>query len=115
MTTTSASSPKSSKTADTLDGACDHDCSLREAVSAANAEDFGDEADVVVIPAGIYQLTLLGVGEEANATGDLDLHDRMILVGAGAGNTVLSGWGFDRVLDVRIAAEIFGVTIRDGR
>ncbi|HEX5714726.1 MAG TPA: CSLREA domain-containing protein [Thermoanaerobaculia bacterium] len=103
------------KTADTLDGACDRDCSLREAVSAANADEPGDEADVVVVPAGIYELDRLGAGEDANATGDLDLHDEIILVGAGAGSTILSGWGFDRVLDVRARTEIFGVTIRAGR
>jgi CSLREA domain-containing protein len=104
------------KTFDTLDGACDHDCSLREAVSAANADDEpGKGADVVVVPAGIYQLERLGAGEDLNATGDLDLLDEIILVGAGAGSTVLDGWGFDRVLDVRFRTEIFGVTIRNGR
>lgn len=100
------------KSADTLDGACDHDCSLREAVSAANA---AAGTDVVAVPAGVYLLDRLGAGEDANATGDLDVHDRMILVGAGPGSTELSGRGFDRVLDLRAAAEIYGVTIRAGR
>ena len=103
------------KTADTLDGACDHDCSLREAVSAANVQETESPTDVVVVPAGIYRLERLGAGEDLNATGDLDIHDRMILVGAGAGSTVLDGIGFDRVLDARARTEIFGVTIRNGR
>ncbi|MFP5285940.1 MAG: CSLREA domain-containing protein, partial [Thermoanaerobaculia bacterium] len=102
------------KTADTLDGACDSDCSLREAVTAAS-NGGALTADVVVIPAGVYQLTRLGAGEDGGFTGDLDLYAPMILVGAGPGGTVLSGGGADRVLDIRYAAEIYGVTIRDGR
>ena len=102
------------KTADTLDGACDLDCSLREAIDAVN-NGGAELADVVVIPAGIYQLTRLGAGEDTNFSGDLDLSARVILVGAGPGSTVLSGVGLDRVLDIRGPAEIFGVTIREGR
>lgn len=101
------------KTADTLDGACDlHDCSLREAISAANA---AGGTDVVSVPAGIYTLSRAGAGEEFGATGDLDVSDDLILVGAGAGSTVLDGFGSDRVLDIYSQAEIFGVTIRNGR
>lgn len=103
------------KIADTLDGSCDHDCSLREAITAANAFEDESGADVVVIPAGIYRLARTGAGEDAAASGDLDLTDRMILVGAGAGSTVLDGIGFDRVLDAHASAEIYGVTIRNGR
>ena len=103
------------KTADTFDGACDRDCSLREAISAANLPENSGHADVVVVPAGIYRLTLPGPGEDGNGAGDLDLNDSMILVGAGPGSTVLSGEGLDRVLDVRSTVEIFGVTVREGR
>jgi len=39
------------KTDDTADGACDADCSLREAVIAANAAPGADE---IVVPAGVY-------------------------------------------------------------
>jgi len=100
------------KTADTLDGACDHDCSLREAVSAANA---AEGVDVVEVPEGIYILSRTGEGEDANATGDLDVTDELLLVGAGPGTTVLDGFGSDRVLDMHAPAEIYGVTIRNGR
>lgn len=103
------------KTADTLDGACDRDCSLREAVWAANADEHGGGADVVVVPPGIYVLTRTGPGEDGSATGDLDLNDQMILLGAGAGSTVLDGFGSDRVLEARAPAEIYGLTIRNGR
>ena len=62
------------KTQDTLDGSCDADCSLREAVSAASP---GDE---IVIPAGTYTLTL-----GAQLTIDSDL----TLIGAGADVTII--------------------------
>ena len=58
------------KTADTNDGACNADCSLREAITAANAT---PGADTITVPAGTYQLTLANAGgtnEDANATGD---------------------------------------------
>src|SRR6266511_211883 len=65
------------KTADTNDGACDGDCSLREAISAANA---APGADTITVPAGTYLLTLLnsgGINEDLNATGDLDVRDSL--------------------------------------
>ena len=43
------------KTADTNDGTCDPDCSLREAINAANTN---PGADDVPVPAGTYLLTL---------------------------------------------------------
>ena len=46
------------KTADTLDGACDpYDCSLREAVVAAN---LAAGAGVIELPPGTYVLTRTG-------------------------------------------------------
>jgi CSLREA domain-containing protein len=100
------------KTADTLDGACDpYDCSLREAVTAANMD---EGTDVIELPAGVYTLTRVRSGEDQNTTGDLDVNSPLILVGAGAGSTVIDGNGTDRVLDVRAETEIFGVTVRNG-
>lgn len=40
------------KTADTDDGICDSDCSIREAVGAANP------GDTIIVPKGVYTLTL---------------------------------------------------------
>jgi CSLREA domain-containing protein len=60
------------KLADTNDGSCDADCSLCEAVIAANAN---PGADDIALPAGNYVLTIGGVGEDTGATGDLDLTD----------------------------------------
>jgi CSLREA domain-containing protein len=101
------------KTADTADGACGSDCSLREAVLAANSE---DGPDVILVGAGIYTLTRGGGGEDLGATGDLDLRDDVALVGAAAASTIVDGGRLDRVFDVLagVHAEIQGLTIRNG-
>ena len=57
----------------------DGDCSLREAIIAANTDTAvdacptGSGADTINLPAGRYTLTVLGAGENAAATGDLDI------------------------------------------
>jgi len=71
---------------DSADGSCDADCSLREAVIAANA---AGGADTVLLPAGAYDLTIAdasaGIDEDAGATGDLDIAPGgLTLQGAGA-------------------------------
>ena len=59
-------------------------CSLREAITNANLDATvysdcqptgGYGADVIVLPTGTYTLTISGAGEDANATGDLDILD----------------------------------------
>jgi CSLREA domain-containing protein len=103
------------KTADTADGTCDADCSLREAVIAANAL---AGADTIVVPAGTYVLTLVGANEDASATGDLDITDLVTLNGAGAATTIIDGNATDRVFHITSAGTNFtvtGVTIRNGR
>ena len=47
------------------------DCSLREAVIAANVSVDGD--NIITVPAGTYVLTQPGADEDAAQTGDLDL------------------------------------------
>lgn len=78
------------KTADTNDGACDADCSVREAIAAANAN---AGADDVTVPAGTYALTIAG---SLVITGDL------ALTGAGAGATTIdsSAVPFESVVEV---------------
>ncbi len=120
----------------------DGDCSLREAVQAANTNTAvdactagqSDQTDTITVPAGTYTLTLAGF-DDSNAGGDLDIlnnaaADDLAIIGAGAATTILqactvdqltaecpAGQGvFDRVLniiDARVA--ISGVTVRHGR
>jgi CSLREA domain-containing protein len=86
------------KTDDTFDGVCDDaDCSLREAISAANAV---AGAGAVIVPAGTYTLSLSGSNENANATGDLDVLNDMGIYGAGMGQTIIDANSIDRVLDM---------------
>jgi CSLREA domain-containing protein len=101
------------KTADTADGACSADCSLREAILAADAQ---NGPDVIVLGPGIYTLTRGGSGEDLGATGDLDLRDDVSIVGASAVSTVVDAGHLDRVFDVLagVHAEIQGLTIRNG-
>ena len=77
------------KTVDTNDGACNSDCSLREAISAANAN---PGADIITLPSGTYELTIANVGgtnEDSNATGDLDVNDSLTINGVGSGSTII--------------------------
>jgi CSLREA domain-containing protein len=60
------------------------DCSLREAVIAANA--LGG-LDHVVLGAGVHQLSRPGAGEDLSATGDLDVTDDVVIEGAGSATT----------------------------
>ena len=80
-----------------LDGSCDADCSLREAVVAANALDGIQD---VQLSAGIYELTLAGAGEDAAASGDLDATESIVISGAGANLSEIDANGLDRVLDL---------------
>ena len=110
--------------------ACDdttpNDCSLRGAITVANAN---PGADTVVLPSGTYTLTIAGTGEDANATGDLDVTDDLALQGADAATTIIQACAVvapattcqavDRVLDVDPGAKgitvmVSGVTLRNG-
>jgi CSLREA domain-containing protein len=81
---------------DANDGACTADhCSLRDAVIAANA---CPSHQTIVVPAGNYQLTLLGADEDASATGDLDITDDVTLQGEGVPS--IDGVTQDRLIEV---------------
>ncbi len=89
---------------------------LRAAIMEANALP-GD--DIIYLPAGVYQFSLAGAGEDSGATGDLDVRDtagRVTIVGEGAATTVIDAAGLDRVFHVLGGAslELQGVTIRGG-
>lgn len=90
------------------------DCSLREAVLAANA---GAGGDTISLPGRHYLLTIAGTGEDAAATGDLDLTKDVTISGAGARSTVVDVLGNDRVFEVLgdVTATISDVTITGGQ
>ena len=103
----------------------DGQCSLREAISAANTDTAsgsttgecaaGSGTDTITLPAGTYTLTLTGAAEDNNATGDLDIKSNVTIDGALASNTTISGGAIDRVLHiVSGTVEVNDVTITNG-
>jgi CSLREA domain-containing protein len=88
------------KTGDTFDGVCDADCSLREAIQAANGV-----AGAVIVPAGTYTLSIGGTNENDNAAGDLDILNDMGIYGADIGQTIIDANHIDRAFDVVSSAE----------
>jgi CSLREA domain-containing protein len=102
------------KTIDSNDGACDADCSLREAIIAANTN---VGADTVILPSGVYSLTLTGMDEDAAATGDLDITDDLNIIGSGTLSSIIDGGAIDRVFHVvgKVNVEISQMTIRNGK
>ncbi len=83
------------------------DCSLRGAISKANAD--AANTYTLQLPAGTYPLTLPGV-EDANAGGDLDIKRDLVIEGAGPSITIINGSQIDRVFQVFSGAV---VTLRD--
>jgi CSLREA domain-containing protein len=84
------------KTADTNDGVCSaSDCSLREAVLNANA---CPGWQTITLPGDTYPLTIAGSGEDAAATGDLDITDDVTIVGEGAPS--INANALDRIFEV---------------
>jgi len=102
------------KTADTNDGSCNADCSLREAIVSANAT---SSPDVIALSAGTYALSLAGAGEDAGATGDLDITDSLTINGAGTVKTIIDGGALDRVFHIHAGSSVLirDLTIRNGR
>jgi CSLREA domain-containing protein len=105
------------KTADTADGTCNADCSLREGIIAANTT---AGADVILVPPGTYLLTINMAGQDdVSAEGDLDITDDVTLTGAGVSTTVVDGNGAvleDHVFQIKgpATATISGITVRGG-
>ena len=93
------------------------DCSLRGALINADA-DGSAEVETIVVPAGIYDLTVPG-GDATS--GSLNVGSSVEIVGAGPGATIVDAHGLDRVLVVigggpvadRTVA-ISGMTFRGG-
>jgi CSLREA domain-containing protein len=116
-------------TADEHDGFCDAHCSLRDAVSTANRE---PGADLILLPAGRYVLSLLAEfgepqirhDEDANLNGDLDISDTLSILGVDNQSTIISGidptqppYRNDRLLEVLSGAslDLQRLTLENGR
>jgi hypothetical protein len=90
---------------------------LREAISKANAN---PDADTIVVPAGIYRISLTPTGDDFNLDGDFDIRNPLTILGAGAGRTILDGQHVGRVIDLHgttpgsIGVVLQGLTIRNG-
>jgi CSLREA domain-containing protein len=79
------------------DGVCETsagECTLRAAIQEANATD--GRVEITLAP-GAYPRTALGLGEDAAATGDLDITGNVVLHGQGA---FVSASLHDRLFDV---------------
>ena len=99
------------KSEDTADGVCDADCSLREAVIAANER---PGMDRIYIPSGDYMLSLAGRGEDEAQVGDLDILDDVHIYGDGG--AFIDADKIDRVFHVfnGIIVELKEITVRNG-
>lgn len=99
----------------------DGDCSLREAIIAANENravsgcPAGSGADTIRLPAGNYVLSLAGTGENAALTGDLDISEDLTITGAGRANTTIDANGIDGVIQIFNAlAQLSDLTVTGG-
>jgi uncharacterized repeat protein (TIGR01451 family) len=92
-----------------------NDCSLRGAISKANADAGNDY--VINLPAGSYTLTLDTVNEDFNASGDLDITGNITINGAGEETTVINGNQVDRIIHVQSGAnlELSDLTVINGQ
>ncbi len=88
-------------------------CTLRAAVQEANAL---AGADVITLPAGLYNIGISGSGEDLSATGDYDISSNITINGAGAGQVFIDAFRLDRVFDISTSgvATLNGLTIRNG-
>jgi CSLREA domain-containing protein len=100
----------------------DGDCSLREAIRAANLDSQvdscqpGDGRDTIQVGEGTFLLKLTGIGEDEALNGDLDITDDLTITGAGVSVTIIDGDHLDRVFHVvgDVSVVIAGMTIQNG-
>lgn len=99
------------------------DCSLREAIEAANMDSVvdacpaGSGADIILIPAGTISLSVSPALTDTNATGDLDLSTETTLQGVDARATVIDGVGINRILHISTTGTVTvaDLTLANGR
>ena len=87
--------------------------SLRQAIIDANTSLGADT--ITFLSGGSYTLTIAGTGEDAAATGDLDITEALTINGAGVGSTIIDGNSLDRVFQVHSGTVTFSdLTIQGG-
>lgn len=97
-------------------------CSLREAISSANRDlsisgcTAGSGVDTIVVPAGLYRLTITGTSELNNLNGALDISTSLTISGSGAALTILEGGPTEGIFHFHgtLNAQVRGVTVRNG-
>jgi len=93
------------KTADTNDGTCDSDCSLREAIAVAAS------GDTIVFGSPVFDSTQTIM----LAFGQLSVTRNLTINGRGSANTIISANSLSRVMSNTATLTLNGLTIRDGR
>jgi CSLREA domain-containing protein len=93
-------------------------CTLRAAIQAANFLGGGEHLISLTAP-GIFSLTAAGAGEDAAATGDLDVNGAIVTItNASNGPITIDAGGADRVFDVGPMSpgqvSLTGLTIQNG-
>jgi CSLREA domain-containing protein len=112
------------KTADTDDGVCDADCSLREAVRAAYDAQIGacpyfvacsSPAETVAVPPGTYLEPLGALVVNGNGY-NYGLHGAVSVVGAGPAQTVIDAQLAHRAVEITFGSvvQLRQMTIRNG-
>src|SRR5262245_55359375 len=95
--------------------------SLRAAIQKAN---YDPGADTIIVPEGLFKLTIKGDDEDAAATGDLDITDDLTIIGVpadpdtGADGTILDGKKLkDRLFEVQpgVTLTLQGLTLRNAK
>jgi predicted outer membrane repeat protein len=107
------------------DGVCEastgeDDCTLRAATMEANSNSNPDIT--IILPAGVYRITIPAINPEDEAHGSLKIYRSLIILGAGSSQTTIDGNGLytnDRAVEVlssinNSSITFQGLTIQDG-
>jgi predicted outer membrane repeat protein len=98
-------------------GAAGEQCTFRAAIEEANAQ--SGTRDAILLPSGTYTLNYTGASEDQARTGDLDIKDSVVIIGAGQASTTIDGNQSDRIFDVFCGSctstvDLYAVHLRNG-
>lgn len=108
------------KTADTNDGICDSDCSLREAVAEANQNYSDDETIDIILPTGEFNISTSGVLNISPAYGEDDPEMEINIIGSGINETIVDAANLSGVFNFiyhdynSFTVRLSDLTIRNG-